>query len=130
MKIDKEEIIRYIIIGVLTTIISLGTYYISTLFLNVENKIELQICNIISWILAVTFSYILNRIYVFKSKNKVLQEVIKFYLARISTLIIDMLFMFIFVSQLSINDKISKLIVQVIIFISNYILSKFIVFKK
>ena len=127
-----EEIIRYLIIGVLTTIVSLLTYYllVSTVF-DPNNAIELQITNIISWIVCVTFAYFTNRIYVFKVDNEVnAKEVISFYASRLSTLFIDMLLMFVFVTLLSFNDKIVKLAVQVIIIILNYILSKFIVFKK
>lgn len=127
-----EEIIRYLIIGVLTTIVSLLTYYllVSTVF-DPNNAIELQITNIISWIVCVTFAYFTNRIYVFKVDNEVnAKEVISFYASRLSTLFIDMLLMFVFVTLLSFNDKIVKLAVQAIIIILNYILSKFIVFKK
>lgn len=127
-----EEIINYLIIGGLTTVVSLGVYYLCVLtVLDPNNSIELQIANIISWIFAVTFAYFTNRIFVFKSKNeKKLKEAISFYLSRVTTLLIDMGIMFIFVSCLEFNDKIVKLIVQVIVIVANYILSKLIVFKK
>lgn len=126
-----EEIINYIIVGGLTTVVSLGSYYICVLiFLNPKNGVELQIANIISWIAAVTFAYFSNRKFVFKSKeNNVLKEATKFYLSRVSTLIIDMLFMMIFVTLFGINDKLAKLLVQFIILVLNYIFSKLFVFK-
>lgn len=127
-----EEIIRYLIIGVLTTVVSLVTYYILvyTIF-DPDIALELQITNVTSWIVSVTFAYFTNRTFVFKLKEKKsLKEAIKFYVSRISTLFIDMLLMYVFVSLLKYNDKIIKLVVQVIIIILNYILSKFIVFKK
>ena len=126
------EIIRYLIIGVLTTIISLLIYYGLTLtILDPKVAFELQVANIISWIGAVTFAYFTNKYYVFKDKeisNK--SGMIKFYLSRIVTLLIDMLLMYIFVTRLSFNDKIIKIIVQVIVIVGNYVLSKFFVFKK
>lgn len=127
-----QEIIKYLIFGVLTTVVSLVTYYLLVLtILNPNNPLELQIANIISWITCVTFAYITNRLYVFNSKNKnVLKEIIKFYSSRLTTLILDMLIMFIFVTKLEFNDKIIKIIVQVIIIILNYILSKILVFKQ
>lgn len=127
-----KEIINYLIFGFLTTVISLAAYYISVCtFLNPNNKIELQIANIISWIFGVTFAYITNRKYVFNSKeNKILNEILKFCSARLSTLIVDMLLMYILVSKLCFNDKIIKPIVSIIVIILNYILSKLIVFKK
>ena len=126
-----KEIIIYLIFGILTTIISLLTYYLLTYtILNPEIPLELQIANIISWITCVTFAYITNRKYVFNSQNKnIIKEIIKFYISRLSTLFLDMLFMYIFVTKLNLNDKIIKIIINIIIIILNYILSKILVFK-
>lgn len=127
-----KEIINYLIFGILTTIVSLLTYYILVFtILNPNNAIELQIANIISWITCVTFAYITNRKYVFNSKDKkITKEIIKFYSSRLTTLFIDMMIMYIFVTKLQFNDKIIKVIVQILIIILNYILSKILVFKK
>lgn len=126
-----EELINYLIIGILTTVVSLATYYLLTLtILDANNKVYLQIANIISWLASVTFAYFTNRKYVFKVKNKSnIKECLNFYISRISTLLIDMIIMYIFVSRLKFDNKIVKLIAQVVIIILNYILSKFIVFK-
>ena len=131
-KFCTKEFIFYLIFGFLTTIVSLSVYYFCVLtFLNPNNAFQLQIANILSWILAVAFAYATNRKFVFESKdpNK-LKELIKFVTARLLTLFLDMLVMFILVTLLHFNDKISKLISQVIITISNYIFSKIFVFKK
>ena len=131
-KFCTKEFIFYLIFGVLTTIVSLSVYYFCVLtFLNPNNAFQLQIANILSWILAVAFAYATNRKFVFESKdpNK-LKELIKFVTARLLTLFLDMLVLFILVTLLHFNDKISKLISQVIITISNYIFSKIFVFKK
>lgn len=126
------EIIRYLIIGVLTTIISLVVYYSLTYtILNPNKALELQIANVISWIISVTFAYFTNRQFVFQKKDKYnLKEMISFYLSRIGTLLIDMFLMYLLVSIFKFNDKIIKVLVQVIVIILNYIFSKFIVFKK
>ena len=129
--IKYKEIINYMIFGILTTIISIFSYYILVLtILNPNNPIELQIANIASLIVSVTFAYITNRKYVFNSKNNnIFKEIIKFYSSRLFSLLIDMLIMYIFVSLLSFNDKIIKILVQIIVIILNYILSKLIVFN-
>lgn len=128
----NREIINYIIVGVLTTVVSLVSYYGCVFtFLNPNDPIQLQMANVISWILAVTFAYITNRKYVFESNNKNKWfELLAFYGARITTLLLEMINMFILVTVIGINDKISKLIVQVIVMIVNYLLSKFGVFRK
>ena len=127
-----KEIINYLIFGVLTTIVSLGSYYLLTItILDPNNAIELQITNIISWIFAVNFAYFTNRKYVFNSKNNnILEEMFKFYLARLTSLLIDMFLMYLFVTVLKYNDKIIKIIVQIIVVIMNYIFSKIIIFKQ
>ena len=127
-----KEIINYLVVGVLTTIVSLTVYYISVFaFLNPENAFQLQIANILSWIAGVTFAYFTNRKFVFESKEKdKLKEAGKFVLSRVITLLMDMLIMWLGVTVLHGNDKIMKLISQVVITISNYVFSKIFVFKK
>ena len=64
-----KEIIRYLIVGVLTTVLSLGVYFgLTNTFLNPNKKLELQLANIISWFVSVLFAYFANRKYVFESK--------------------------------------------------------------
>ena len=127
-----KEVINYLIFGLLTTAVSLGVYYGSTAtFLNPNDPGQLQAANVISWILSVTFAYIVNRKYVFESKNKnIIVEAAGFYAARLATLGIDMALMFLFVSTLGMNDKVAKIIVQVVIIASNYLISKFIIFRR
>ncbi|MCD7950925.1 MAG: GtrA family protein [Erysipelotrichaceae bacterium] len=130
MKKITREVIMYIIMGIGTTIVSLSTYYI---FAN-PLHINYQISNILSWILAVTFAYITNKKYVFESHlsdyKGVLKEACSFYLARISTLIIEMISMFIFVALFHFEANIIKLFNQGIVLILNYLFSKVFVFNK
>ncbi|MDE6292832.1 MAG: GtrA family protein [Bacilli bacterium] len=132
MYYKNPEVWNYLIVGFLTTIVSLVTYFACTYtFLNPNIEIELQIANVISWVLAVTFAYFTNRIFVFKSKEKnMVKEASKFVGSRILSLLMDMLTMFIIVSVLHLNDKIGKLVSQVIVTVANYFLSKLLVFKK
>lgn len=125
-----EEIINYLFIGACTTIISLLAYYLLAFtFLNPNVSWELQLANIISWIVGVVFAFITNRKVVFKSKStKVLKEIEKFLGFRIVTLLIDMIFMYVSVTILALNDKIMKIISNIIIIILNYIFSKLFVF--
>lgn len=126
-----KEIINYLIFGFLTTVVSLGIYYLLTITILDPNKpVELQIANVISWIFAVNFAYFTNRKYVFNSQDKhVFKEMLKFYLARITSLLIDMLLMYILVSKLKYNDRIMKIIVQVVVIVMNYLFSKIFIFN-
>lgn len=127
-----KEVIMYLIFGVLTTVVSLVSYYLLTSFLlNPNSALQLQIANIISWILSVAFAYVTNRKYVFESKScDYVKEVTSFVGGRVATLFMDMLIMFIFVTILNLNDKLFKLVSQVLVIVANYIISKLFVFKR
>ena len=67
-----QEIINYMIFGVLTTIINMGTYYLLVFtILDANVPIQLQIANVTSWIACVTFAYVTNKKYVFKEKKDI-----------------------------------------------------------
>lgn len=130
-----KEIINYLIFGVLTTVVSLATKYL-LLFtvLDASNGIQLQVAVIISWVLACLFAYCTNRKWVFESKSKkILKEMTKFFIARLATLGLEMLIMFIFVTLLKLNSDmwvvVWTIVSQVLIIIGNYILSKLMVFR-
>ena len=127
-----REQINYLVVGGLTTVVSLATYWLCTkTFLDPNNPIQLQAANIISWICAVTFAYFTNRRYVFFSQEpNRLKEAGKFFLSRVTTLLMEMGIMALGVSVLGINDRIVKVVAQIIIIIANYILSKLLVFRK
>ena len=132
----NEEILKYLIIGVLTTLVSLLIKY-ALLFtvLDASNAFELQLSIIISWIGAVIFAYITNRIIVFKSKNSnIIKELISFFLSRISTLLMEMFIMWFLVTLLGLDSRIEVIIitlfVQALIIVLNYVFSKLFVFKK
>lgn len=131
-----EEIVNYLIVGVLTTVVSLVVKW-GLLFtiLNAKNAFQLQAAVVISWIAAVIFAYITNRIFVFKSKSKnILKEIVSFFSARLLTLGLEMLIMWFFVTLLKLDSDIWVLVwtmvAQVLVIIFNYILSKLFVFRK
>ncbi|MEG0025700.1 MAG: GtrA family protein [Bacilli bacterium] len=133
-KKDNKEIINYLITGFLTVVVNLIIYYLCTnFFLSHGNQLDIQISNVISWIGAVLFAYFANRIIVFKSKTRgklFFKELYSFFGARIFTLLVEMLLMYLFISLFLLNDFISKVIVQFVVIVLNYVISKIIVFKK
>lgn len=127
-----KELINYLVVGGMTTVVSLVTYYGCVLtILDPQSAVQLQIANILSWIAAVTFAYFTNRKFVFEStESNMVKEATKFYASRLSTLAMDMVIMFVGVTVLGCSDKIMKLVVQVMVTIANYVISKLFVFKK
>ena len=123
-----EEIINYLFIGGCTTIVSIVTYALCTSIFH----IYYQFSNVISWIFSVIFAFITNKLFVFKVKNneKLLLEIYQFIKFRLLSLVIDMLTMYILVDLFQINDIISKILVQFIVVVLNYVFSKLFIFKK
>ena len=125
LKIYKKynEIINYVIFGVLTTLVSLVTYYLCSKVFHIYYLVS----SVISFIISVLFAYVTNKIYVFKSDakgSKVLKELFSFVSSRILSFIIENVILVILVSVIKLDDMISKIIVQIIVIILNYILSK------
>lgn len=122
-----KSVLLYIFFGGLTTVISIASFMLFSLIVN-----EL-ISNIISWILAVTFAFVTNRVWVFNSQAKgkdIFKELLSFYSGRLITLGIEEAMLLIFVTWLQFNGSVIKIIAQFVVLVSNYLISKFITFKK
>ena len=131
--IKYEEIIVYLIVGVLTTIVSLGAKFLANaLFFHntmYPTPIENFILSTINWTTGVIFAYFTNRRFVFKSHDPMLKEAAKFVLSRVSTWVLDYVVMLVLTGigvQLVIGTAISAVLVTV----ANYVFSKLFVFKK
>ena len=125
-----KEAIDYLFWGGVAFVLSMVLFYI---FANVMNIYE-QIANILSWIICVIFTYLTNRIFVFQSKVKGFKNIFKefkdFVTARLLTLVMENVILFVMIDLLSINNMISKLVGQFVVIVSNYFLSKLWIFKK
>jgi len=138
-KFINKETINYLIFGVLTTIVNYAVYVIvmwasgtgegDSEYITVVNAAV-----IISWIFAVAFAYITNKLYVFESKSfkpgLIIKEVIAFVGARLFSLGCEVLWMNIVVGPaIGMNDKVAKILANVFVMIANYFFSKFFIFK-
>lgn len=130
------EAIRYIIIGVCTTLVN---FVLFTLFnylfalLGIEKEVSVTVSNLLSVILSILFAYITNKRFVFRShcdsRRDVFFEFVKFVGARGITMLIEVGGVFVMFNLIGINEMISKLVTQVIVIIGNYFISKLLVFK-
>ena len=130
--IKYEEIIIYLIVGVLTTIVSWGAAWVAKFFLDDTVVWQNGVINTISWVAGVLFAYPLNRKWVFKSTNpKILSEFMGFAGSRVSTWIMDIVIMYVTVNVFHMNYWIAQICISaVVVTIANYIFSKLLVFKK
>lgn len=127
-----EEIIAYLIVGVMNTIVSLVAFFICAhTILDAQVIWQNMTLSFISWVIGVVFGYFMNRKFVFKSKDpNIMKEFFQFSGGRLSTWVLDMVMMVLMVNVLNINETFSKIFVSVLVIIGNYIISKLFVFKK
>ena len=125
-----KDVIPYLIFGVITTIINIVSYWFLAHILGMGTVPA----SVIAWFLAVLTAYLTNRKWVFHSdargSREILEEIVKFFGARLFTGVIDWVFMFVTVDVLGGRDVIMKFLSNVIVVVLNYIFSKWVIFKK
>lgn len=138
-----REIITYVIFGALTTVVNYIIYFLCKYV-----GIQYEVSTVIAWLGAVAFAYITNRIFVFESKSKgvksIFKEVTLFVAARLFSLGLELIIMYIGMDLLHAGDTtmafagktlplgefITKTVAQIVIIISNYVFSKLVIFRK
>ncbi|MCL2664995.1 MAG: GtrA family protein [Defluviitaleaceae bacterium] len=133
-KILTREIIMYLIFGVLTTLVGLGSYELVFLFKPVIFGSEALLPQIISVTLAITFAFFVNKIFVFESKNwdkkTVWREAATFSVGRLAISGAETVLLVWLVDALGLHKSFSKIFTLCLVMISNYVVSKFAVFIK
>ncbi len=130
-KLMTREVIMYLIFGVLTTAVDFIVFYCAYNFLHIDE----MIATAIAWCVAVVFAYVTNRIFVFESKEKdgILREIGLFLSARLLSLGISELIVFIIMKLMGFDGKlgsiVTKLICAVVVVIFNYFASKLVIFR-
>jgi putative flippase GtrA len=127
----KKEAAAYLIVGGITTLINILVYHFSGKMLGLETLAA----NGIAWVVSVIFAYFANDRLVFVATkgggfSTELQKMKRFFGARVFSLLVDEAGMYLFVDILSVNNMFSKIGMNVIIVVLNYVLSKFFIFKK
>lgn len=109
---------RYTLISLLSAILDLTLF---TIFLKTNNKILLS--TIIARIISGIFNFIFNKSYTFKSKNNIHNEGLKYFILFILVMLISGLTVEI-LDIIPINTTLIKLIIDTILFITNYYIQK------
>lgn len=127
----KREAAAYLVVGVVTTVINMAVYYICYNMAGISNLFS----NGMAWILAVVFAYFANDRLVFTATKgggfrAELKKMKRFFVARIFSFFVDEAGMYLLVDLLFVNNMFSKVAMNVIIILLNYILSKFFIFKE
>ena len=128
-KVLNKQIILYVIFGVLTTLVNIIAYYFFSSIININYLIS----NTIAWVIAVTFAYVSNKMYVFNStsidRTTIIKEFITFVNCRLTSGAVEIILLYLLVDVISIDDIIAKLLIGIIVVILNFMFSKIVVFK-
>ena len=131
--VKYRELIVYVIVGGITTVINWGVSFLLDAFV-FDSSVPLQntIINVIAWFVAVVASFPMNRKWVFQSKNpNWVGEFFGFTASRLTTLGIEELVMLLCVNVFGISFRISKVfIASVLVIILNYVFSKLFIFNR
>lgn len=132
-----REVIAYIIVGVLTTLVNLGVFALLSAWVGHERW---WVSNFPAILAAVIFAFIANKMIVFRSDGPILQEIGKFLLSRLATalafeygamfILTDLMQMRSVLTLFGIEILTSKLLTQILVMIGNYVLSKYFIFTK
>lgn len=129
-KIFGSEMLRYLIFGGCTTMVNLVVFYI----LRYGVLTSLKMANLTAILTAMIFAFAVNKWYVFGSSGngirKTAIEFINFMGIRFITMLIEFYGVEVLVEQFEISDMSSKILVQIVVIVLNYVFSKFWIFKK
>lgn len=127
-KLWSREVVAYVIAGVLTTAINIVVFQ----FLRSVFHMDTLWANGIAWVVSVLFAFVVNDRYVFIQEKmglfKEMEKMGRFFLARLFSFFVDQAGMWLLVDYLGVHDMASKIGMNVIVIIMNYILSKLFIF--
>ena len=124
------DILRYLIIGGITTAINIISFWI----LSTPLALHYNIANILAQALAISFAFFGNKWFVFKSQTEgakaLLMEAGRFALSRLATLLFSIVFMHIVVGRLLVDANLANLFNQGFMIVLNYVLGRLVVFRR
>ena len=141
--IKNKSVLLYLFFGGLTTLVSILTFWLAELVIISDFNVSIfgsmysakvVLSNAISWICAVLFAFFTNRIWVFNSPTDswtgFFKQMAAFFGGRFATFLLETAILVVFVSILDFNEMLMKIIAQFVVLVSNYVISKLIVFRK
>ncbi len=75
-------------------------------------------------------NFILNRKVVFKSDTSLLKSILQYVLLAVFIVVVNSFLVHVFITVLGMNSWLSKVLVESILFVVNYLIQHFIIFKK
>ncbi len=128
------ELSSYIMFGVLTWIVSVLSFSIADRLVLASPlgayAWSWNVSQTISFILAVLFAFVTNRLFVFSSRSGFWRDMLGFFSGRIlATLVFEYGTLFVMINLLKQNRELAKFIGSFLVTIANYFISKYFVFR-
>ena len=132
--VKHREILVYLIVGVLTTIVSWAAKFLwNFLFYagtSTPTVVQNTILSVVENAAGIAFAYPTNRRWVFQSKNpNILAEAGSFVGSRLATMAMSWLLNLLLTNALGIPMAVSTIVSAVFVVIANYLISKLLVFR-
>jgi len=123
-----KQFLKFAIVGVINTLINLLVLYVLTEFLGIYYLISA----VFAFVVAVTNSFILNKIWTFQEKigHRAYSRYFKFLIISLTALIFNLLLLYILVEYFNIWYMLAQLIGVVLNLIINFLGNKLWTFKK
>lgn len=113
--------LKHMLIHLTSFVINYLIFILFMIFVKDSSAVGLQIINLISWIISMLFIFYIDKMFVPDLVNENnSNELFKFILIRILSLIIEVIILFIFVSVLQADYHMVKLVSLVLLFFFNY----------
>ena len=133
--VKYREIIIYVLVGGMTTLVSWGCKFLwGAVFypgVTLPTVGQNTVLNIVENVSGILFAYFPNRKWVFQSRDpRIVREFLGFVGSRLGTWGLSYVLNLLFVNVLHIDYRVTTIIVAVVVVIGNYVISKFLVFKK
>ena len=133
--VKYRELLVYLIVGVLTTVVSWGCKFLwNALFFGgtaLPTVGQNTVLSVVENVSGIAFAYPTNRKWVFQSKNpNILAEMGGFVGSRLVTMLLGYLLNLLCVNVLGVSVFVSTVLVSVVVVVGNYVISKFFVFRK
>ena len=128
--VRHKEILLYLLFGGLSFLVNVGSFVL----LNRAFCMSELLANVIAWIVTVAFVYVTNKIWVFKielhTRGELVRQIVSFFVGRAGTLVLEEAIIFVFITKMGLNSVAVKIVAQVVVIVTNYVISKVVVFRK
>lgn len=133
-RIFNYEVLMYLFCGVLTTAVSYLSFLVMMRLLPFGGTVETLVANTVSFITAVLFAFIVNKILVFDSRKTdfktLTREFWPFVGMRVLSYLLETAFIWLTADVLLWPKFLMKVVASIFVIVINYFISKFIVFNK